>query len=112
MGQLEGRTAVITGGSEGIGLATATRFVTEGAYVYLMSRRQSALDRAVAALDGHATGVAGDAAVLADLDRLFEAVGAAGRPDEVASAALFLASAESSFIAGAELVVDGGMSQI
>jgi len=83
MGQLEGRTAVITGGSEGIGLATATRFVAEGAYVYLMSRRPSALDQAVAALDGHATGVANDAAVLADLDRLFEAVGADGRRVDV-----------------------------
>src|SRR5579859_1109998 len=83
MGQLEGSTAVITGGSEGIGLATATRFVAEGAYVYLMSRRPSALDQAVAALDGHATGVAGDTAVLADLDRLFEAVGADGRRVDV-----------------------------
>jgi NAD(P)-dependent dehydrogenase (short-subunit alcohol dehydrogenase family) len=83
MGQLEGRTAVITGGSEGIGLATATRFVAEGAHVYLMSRRQFALDQAVAGLDGHATGVAGDAAVLADLDRLFATVAADGRRVDV-----------------------------
>jgi NAD(P)-dependent dehydrogenase (short-subunit alcohol dehydrogenase family) len=247
-GQLDGKVAVITGGTAGIGLAIAKRFVAEGAYVFITGRSQSGLDAAVSEIGRSVTGVPGDAAVLADLERLYAViagqrrrvdvlvanagggggpagvaditaeqfdataaltfrgtyftvqralpllndgaaivliasiaagngtarhgiynaskaavrslartltlelkdrgirvnalspgptdtqgfasfagergeefraqlaavipVGRIGRPEEVASAALFLASAESSFIAGAELVVDGGMSQV
>ena len=74
MGKLEGKVAVITGGSSGIGLASAKRFVAEGAHVYLMGRRQAELDAAVKAIGKNATGVQGDVAQLADLDRLYERV--------------------------------------
>ena len=60
--KLEGKTAVITGGTEGIGLATAKRFVEEGAYVFIMGRRQQALDEAVKAIGVNVSGVQGDIA--------------------------------------------------
>src|SRR3982074_2789058 len=71
---LEGKTALITGGTEGIGLATAKLFVKEGAYVFITGRRQKELDDAVKAIGGNVTGVQGDVAKLADLDRLYETV--------------------------------------
>jgi NAD(P)-dependent dehydrogenase (short-subunit alcohol dehydrogenase family) len=71
--RLEGKTAVITGGTEGIGLATAKLFVKEGAYVFITGRRQKELDEAVKAI-GCVSGVQGDIAQLADLDRLYETV--------------------------------------
>jgi NAD(P)-dependent dehydrogenase (short-subunit alcohol dehydrogenase family) len=71
MSKLTGRTAVITGGSSGIGLATAEQFVAEGAYVYITGRRQKELDAAVAQIGGNVTGVQGDVANLEDLDRLY-----------------------------------------
>ena len=74
-GKLQGKVAVITGGSEGIGLATATLFAKEGAHVFITGRRQKELDEAVKAIGGNATGVQGDVAKLADLDRLYETVG-------------------------------------
>lgn len=74
MGKLQGRTAVITGGASGIGLATARRFVEEGAHVYIFGRRQEALDAAVAQLGENARGIRGDVSNLDDLDRLFETV--------------------------------------
>jgi NAD(P)-dependent dehydrogenase (short-subunit alcohol dehydrogenase family) len=74
MGKLEGKIAVITGGSSGIGLAAAHRFVAEGAYVFITGRRQSELDAAVSEIGSNVTGVQGDVANLADLDRLYEAV--------------------------------------
>ena len=58
--KLEGKTAVITGGTEGIGLATAQLFVKEGAYVFITGRRQKQLDEAVAAIGSNVTGVQGD----------------------------------------------------
>ena len=75
MGKLKGKVAVITGGTEGIGLATAQLFVKEGAYVFITGRRQKELDAAVAAIGRDVTGVQGDVAKLADLDRLYETVG-------------------------------------
>ncbi len=74
MGKLEGKVAVITGGSSGMALASAKRFVEEGAYVFITGRRQEALDEAVKLIGRNVTGVRGDAANLDDLDRLFDAV--------------------------------------
>src|SRR5215475_13674732 len=72
--QLEGKVAVITVGSSGIGLATARRFVAEGARVFITGRRQAELDLAVTQIGRNVTGVPGDVSNLADLDRLFAAV--------------------------------------
>ncbi len=74
MKKLDNKVAVITGGTSGMGLATAKRFVAEGAHVFIMGRRQRELDAAVAGLGKQATGVQGDIAKLADLDRLYEIV--------------------------------------
>ncbi len=70
-GKLEGKIALITGGNSGIGLATAQRFVKEGAYVYITGRRQPELDQAVKTIGSNVTAVRGDASNLADLDKLF-----------------------------------------
>ncbi len=75
MGKIEGKVAVVTGGTEGIGLATARLFVKEGAYVFITGRRQEELDEAVMAIGDNVTGVQGDVAKLADLDRRYETVG-------------------------------------
>ncbi|MFF1685287.1 MULTISPECIES: SDR family NAD(P)-dependent oxidoreductase [unclassified Streptomyces] len=83
MGKLQGKVAVITGGTAGIGLATARLFVREGAYVFITGRRQKELDESVKAIGGNVTGVQGDVAELADLDRLYETVAAKGRIDIV-----------------------------
>src|SRR5438046_4753523 len=74
MGKLDGKVAVITGGSSGLALASAKRFVEEGAYVFITGRRQAALDAAVKLIGRNVTGVRGDAANLGDLDRLFDVV--------------------------------------
>jgi NAD(P)-dependent dehydrogenase (short-subunit alcohol dehydrogenase family) len=74
MKALEGKVAVITGGNSGIGLATAQRFVSEGAYVFINGRRQSELDAAVKKIGKNITGVQGDVSNLADLDRLYSTV--------------------------------------
>jgi len=79
--KLEGKIAVITGGSSGIGFATAKLFVDEGAYVFITGRRQKELDEAVKAIGDNVTGVQGDVANLADVDRLYEIVKANGRID-------------------------------
>ncbi len=82
--RLEGKIAVITGGTEGIGLATGKLFVKEGAYVFITGRRQKELDEAVKAIGGNVSGVQGDIAKLADLDRLYETISKAkGRFDIV-----------------------------
>jgi NAD(P)-dependent dehydrogenase (short-subunit alcohol dehydrogenase family) len=74
MGKLDGKVAVITGGSSGMALAGAKLFVDEGAYVFISGRRQEALDDAVELIGRNVTGVQADSANLADLDRLFDAV--------------------------------------
>jgi len=74
MSKLQNKVAVITGGTSGIGLATAKRFVAEGAYVFVMGRRRKELDAAVEEIGANVTGVQGDIGVLADLDRLYETV--------------------------------------
>jgi NAD(P)-dependent dehydrogenase (short-subunit alcohol dehydrogenase family) len=71
MSKLQNKIAVITGGSTGIGLATAERFIEEGAQVVITGRNQEALDAAVAKLGDRATGIHGDVGNLEDLDRLF-----------------------------------------
>jgi NAD(P)-dependent dehydrogenase (short-subunit alcohol dehydrogenase family) len=79
MGKLQGKVAVITGATEGIGFATAKLFVEEGAYVFITGRRQKQLDEAVQAIGDNVTGVQGDVSKLADLDRLYETVAAQAR---------------------------------
>jgi len=163
--RLAGKVAVVTGGSSGIGLATAKRFAAEGAHVFITGRRKKELEAAAAEIGRNSSAVLGDVANLADLDRLYEAVrkqkgrldvlfanagmgehvplgeiteehfdrtfdaneameefktqmsaqvplGRMGAPEEIASAALFLATDESSYITGVELFVDGGMGQV
>lgn len=75
MGKLDGKTAVLTGATSGMALATAKLFVQEGAYVFITGRRQEQRDEAVKEIGRNVTAVQGDAANLADLDRLFETVG-------------------------------------
>jgi len=80
--KLEGKIALVTGASTGIGFATAKRFVAEGATVFITGRRQAELDAAVAAIGPKATGIRADAGKLDDLDRVFETIGKAhGRLD-------------------------------
>jgi NAD(P)-dependent dehydrogenase (short-subunit alcohol dehydrogenase family) len=74
MSKLEGKVAVITAATSGMALATARLFVEEGAYVFITGRRQDKLDEAVKLIGRNVTGVQGDAANLADLDRLYETV--------------------------------------
>ena len=74
MGKIEGKIAVITGANSGIGLASAKRFASEGARVFMTGRRQAELDDAVAQVGHGARGIQGDVANLADLDRLYEVV--------------------------------------
>jgi NAD(P)-dependent dehydrogenase (short-subunit alcohol dehydrogenase family) len=81
MGKLEGKVAVITGGTAGIGLAAAKLFAAEGAYVFITGRRQKELDDAVKEIGDNVAGVQGDVANLADLDHLYETVAANGRID-------------------------------
>jgi NAD(P)-dependent dehydrogenase (short-subunit alcohol dehydrogenase family) len=68
-GKLEGKVAVVTGGNSGIGLATAKRFASEGAYVFITGRRQAELDRAAEEIGPNAVAVRGDSSKLTDLDR-------------------------------------------
>ncbi len=72
--KLEGKVAVVTGASAGIGLGIAKAFANEGARVFITGRRQSELDRAVAEIGHGAVGIQGDAGKLADLDALYAAV--------------------------------------
>lgn len=83
MGRLQGKVGVITGASSGLALATAQRFVAEGAYVFITGRRQKELDAAAAQIGRSVTAVQGDAANLADLDRLFHTVRAQNRKIDI-----------------------------
>jgi len=74
MNRLSGKTAVITGGATGIGLAAARRFIEEGAFVFFFGRRQEALDAAVADLEANARAMKGSVSDEGDLDRLYAAV--------------------------------------
>ena len=74
MGKLDGKVAVVTGGSGGIGFGAAKRLVADGAYVFITGRRQAELDAAVAEIGRNVTGVRGDVSKLEDLDRLFATV--------------------------------------
>jgi NAD(P)-dependent dehydrogenase (short-subunit alcohol dehydrogenase family) len=74
MDKLEGKIALVTGGTSGIGLATAQRFVAEGAYVFITGRRQTELDTAVEGIGKNVTGVQSDVSNLADLVRLFATI--------------------------------------
>src|SRR5258707_11014904 len=83
MGKLQGKSAIITGGTTGIGFAAAKLFVEEGAYVFITGRRQKELGEAVKAIGRNVTGVQGDVSKLADLDRLYRTVEAEGRRIDV-----------------------------
>lgn len=72
--KLDGKIAVITGGNSGIGLATAKRFVSEGANVFIFGRRQNEIDAGVSEIGKNVIGIQGDVSNLADLDRLFDVV--------------------------------------
>jgi NAD(P)-dependent dehydrogenase (short-subunit alcohol dehydrogenase family) len=83
MGKLDGKVAVVTGGTSGMALATAKLFVAEGAHVFITGRRQEQLDKAVKEIGNNVTGVQGDAGTLADLDKLYATVGAANKKIDV-----------------------------
>ena len=72
--KLTGKIALVTGGTSGIGLATAKRFVSEGAHVFITGRRQTELDAAVKRIGNNVTGIRGDVSNLGDLDRVFDAI--------------------------------------
>jgi NAD(P)-dependent dehydrogenase (short-subunit alcohol dehydrogenase family) len=72
--KLEGKIAIVTGGSTGIGLATAKEFVAQGAYVYITGRRQAELDKALAEIGLNVTAIRADSSSLADLDKVYEQI--------------------------------------
>jgi NAD(P)-dependent dehydrogenase (short-subunit alcohol dehydrogenase family) len=74
MGMLDGKIALVTGGTSGIGLAAATEFVEEGAYVFITGRREAELGAAASAIGRNVTAVQGDVSNTADLDRLFDRI--------------------------------------
>ncbi len=78
MNQLEGKTALVTGGTSGIGLATAQRFAQEGAHVFVTGRRQAELDQAVTSIGHGAVGVRGDVSDLSDLDAIYAKIAQRG----------------------------------
>jgi NAD(P)-dependent dehydrogenase (short-subunit alcohol dehydrogenase family) len=103
MGQLENKIALVTGGTSGIGLATAQRFVQEGATVFVTGRRQAELDKALVDLGPGAVGIRSDVSRLEDLDEVFAAIGAHGRGLDV----LFANAGGGSFATLEQLDPDG-----
>ena len=93
---LKNKIAVVTGGSSGIGLSTAKRFVEEGAYVFIAGRRQAELDKAVAEIGKNVTGVKTDISMLEDLDHLYETVAKMGKIDVIFANAAFVEKAMTS----------------
>jgi NAD(P)-dependent dehydrogenase (short-subunit alcohol dehydrogenase family) len=83
MGQLDGKTAIVTGATTGIGLAAARRMASEGAHVFITGRRKLELDAAVESIGARVTGVQGDVSIPEDLDRLYDTVHSAGRHVDV-----------------------------
>jgi NAD(P)-dependent dehydrogenase (short-subunit alcohol dehydrogenase family) len=83
MSLLKDKIAVVTGGSSGIGLATAERFAEQGAYVFIAGRRQAELDAAVAQIGENVTAVKADISKLDDLDRLYETIAKRGMDDRL-----------------------------
>lgn len=84
MDRLDGKIALITGGTEGMGFATAQEFVAEGAFVFVTGRRQAEVDKAVAMLGENAHGIAADAGKVADIERMYaEIMATKGRLDVV-----------------------------
>ena len=83
-GKFESKVVVVTGGTSGIGLATAKRFAAEGASVFITGRRQEELDAAVRTIGGRVSGVRADMSKLADIDRLYDryqnVYGQSGKP--------------------------------
>ena len=91
MGKLDGKITLITGGSEGMGFATAQEFIAEGAFVFVTGRRQAEVDKAAAALGENAYGIVADAGKVADIERMYaEIMAMKGRLDVVfANAGVF-----------------------
>jgi NAD(P)-dependent dehydrogenase (short-subunit alcohol dehydrogenase family) len=115
MGKLEGKVAVITGGNSGIGLATAKEFKEQGARLVITGRDQQTLDEAAPVTTPifQRLGLPPEA-IEETAKKLREQTPMKrfGRPEEIAKTALFLASSDSSFLLGTEIVADGGMSQL
>jgi NAD(P)-dependent dehydrogenase (short-subunit alcohol dehydrogenase family) len=95
MAKLQGKVAVITGGGSGQGLATAKRFVDEGAIVYITGRRQTELDKAVSLIDRNVVAVQADVSNLADLDRFYAKIASEKGKIDVIFAAAGIVEAQS-----------------
>jgi NAD(P)-dependent dehydrogenase (short-subunit alcohol dehydrogenase family) len=93
MSLLRNKIAVVTGGSSGIGLATAQRFVEEGAYVFIAGRRQAEIDKAIAQIGANVTGVRTDISKLQELDHFYETVAKKGKIDVIFAGAAFVEKA-------------------
>lgn len=91
MGKLDGKVILVTGGTEGMGFATAKEFIAEGAFVFVTGRRQAEIDRAVSELGENARGIAADAGKVSDIERMYaEVLATKGRLDVVfANAGVF-----------------------